>query len=685
MLVNLIMVILVFVNEDVVVAQISNCPKENVNFEKVIGLRPPNIKPLLLFRDPNKLPVTLQCLRKCGDIDDCQGFILNYQNQTCYWYREKIYASEEYDSISDSHVAWFLKTCLKVENCNKSWIFERAPGATLVGNDAKRIPSIISRQQCQQLCLNETGFHCRSAKFLVGRPNQTEVIGRCILSDTDRILSASSFRASRSDEEYYGNQCSLSNKEDFCSFEEYFNKTLTHTDLQINGITKKECENKCLNTEEFVCRGYSFIEKSNVCLLHSEDSKIRGPKLLEKNELGNYYEKAPCLNISVQCTDKNMIIRYRPKNRFDGRLYTTGHFDDPECNVKGHGLEEIKLTVPLKIGVCGIIKAKNDLNSTLLSTTMIVQFNSLVQTQADRVVRIGCIYGNSTKVVVGTGVNFTTEYPGSGSVETLINSTNSPHVTMRIVDAETKQELSESLVGQELELIIEAETSQEYDISANHLVAMSDNLQDLIPLIDDRGCPTNLQVFPALIKTRDGNTTRLTAKFQAFKFTTSPIIRFSVVVQFCNGECPGVDCGDIARIRTKRETASSKVQNLSKNSYEIIGKQMTEVPLQLNLTVKGDPKDKYLYDAAHQLIISDIELGAACLDGYMITIFIILWILLIIIIVAISFCITKRYKLHYEKKYMQMTMQEINRNFELGHSNLDNKKVRFSNQDIEYS
>lgn len=68
---------------------------------------------------------------------------------------------------------------------------------------------------------------------------------------------------------------------------------------------------------------------------------------------------------------------------------------------------------------------------------------------------------------------------------------------------------------------------------------MTENSQESILLLDDNGCPTNLEVFPALNKLENG-TTKLVSTFQAFKFASSPIIRFSVIVQFCANKCPEV-------------------------------------------------------------------------------------------------------------------------------------------------
>lgn len=69
----------------------------------------------------------------------------------------------------------------------------------------------------------------------------------------------------------------------------------------------------------FNCRGYSIISivGSNkfICLIHSDNSKIYGPRSLETHKKAQFYEKARCLNskaISIVCNfiDKNFIFNF---------------------------------------------------------------------------------------------------------------------------------------------------------------------------------------------------------------------------------------------------------------------------------------------------------------------------------------------------------------------------------------
>lgn len=91
--------------------------------------------------------------------------------------------------------------------CDKLWAFDRIPGAILIGNDTKTLPTPLTRIECQQYCLNETDFDCRSVKYKINRPDYGTTKGMCILSNTDRHLTPYAYRVSTFDEEYFENQC----------------------------------------------------------------------------------------------------------------------------------------------------------------------------------------------------------------------------------------------------------------------------------------------------------------------------------------------------------------------------------------------------------------------------------------------------------------------------------------------
>ena len=72
------------------------------------------------------------------------------------------------------------------------------------------------------------------------RQHQT-TLGRCILSDKDKIIQPDAFRAAPYDEEYIENQCYERPVEnDHCSYELYANSTFIYAETKILGLNQKE-------------------------------------------------------------------------------------------------------------------------------------------------------------------------------------------------------------------------------------------------------------------------------------------------------------------------------------------------------------------------------------------------------------------------------------------------------------
>ncbi|KAK9880032.1 hypothetical protein WA026_008548 [Henosepilachna vigintioctopunctata] len=603
----------------------------------------------------------------------------------------------------DNKVAWFNKICLHAgKNCDDHlWKFERIPGTILIGNDTKTLPNKVTRNECQQNCLTSRNFECRSTKFRIKDSNygpNSVVKGTCTLSNTDRHLLPNSFRIGREDEEYFENLCTKNENNDskntFCAYEEYGNVIQQHTDLMYENKTKPECEKLCDDIKIFHCRGFSLNPSPSkyTCLLHSEDTKIYGPRSLIQFKNGFYYEKARCLNISVTCTDESMTVVYHPEVSFLGRMYMQGFSDHPECFTKGQGFNTLTLKLLLPSSQCGIIEAISPDNRRLLSASLIIQYNNFIQTQGDRLIKVGCIFGNDSKLVVGTGVSVVPNNSNNGSF--LINSTSSPSgdaplVQMKIVDHYSKEEVSDTQIGQELDLIIESSTKGNYDIWAGHLIAMTESGAESIYLLDDRGCPTDPNVFPYLEKVTQDNKTELIATFQAFKFSSSPAVRFSVIVQFCPDKCPEVDCS--SQYRQKRAQIvttfnGTKVLRVNRTEFETLNSKFYQKPLEIQLTVQNQRlyPDKLAVGVNKILVAGyNYETNEICVDYSLFLGLIISWVLIQIIFAVSCIIVVRKYKIYYQDEYMKQAYEEYNKNFDIGISNLDNRRVRWADSGDE--
>jgi hypothetical protein len=106
-----------------------------------------------------------------------------------------------------------------------------------------------------------------------------------------------------------------------------------------------------------------------------------------------------------------------------------------------------------------------------------------------------------------------------------------------------------------------------FGIFARNLVARSGSKSDSFTLLDERGCPTDPVIFPALEKVAP-NSKSLVAPFEAFKFTADSVVRFQVNIQFCLPECLPVIT--ITSIQFK-----SLLKYCGKVIIDVVGKKMT--------------------------------------------------------------------------------------------------------------
>nr|CAI5868275.1 unnamed protein product [Callosobruchus analis] len=664
-----------------------NCSVDTQNFEKILGIRPIVNNSVLLYKsNSSDTPATAECISRCGNDDACLSFVLDYKKAQCHYFTYQLKENDTSKLLLDEDVAWFVKRCYdNGETCNKLWTMERISGAILVDNDNQMLPGNLTRFECQTSCLKQK--QCRSANF---RVTDDTLKGSCALSRNDRHLLPSSYRVSGYDEEYFENQCDAdnANNADFCSYEQYDNATLGHVDVYFETKSKEDCQQLCDHYAGFNCRAYTVRGKS--CYLHSEDTKVFGPTLLKEKPGWTYYEKARCLNITVSCSETYMRIRYQPEIKFHGKLYMQGFSENAECYAVGSSTRnEVILKLPILTSSCGITEADGSQNRTLMFGTLVLQYNPIIQTQNDRIIRVGCIFGNESKVIVGTGVKISPTYPNKGSslVAPTTNITKFPVVQMRIIDLNKHEEVSDTQIGQELQMIIELKSNTSYDIWASHLVAMTERSDESIFLLDDAGCPTNLNIFPALRKIVTPYSKQLVANFQAFKFASSPIVRFSVIVQFCEEECKPINCGEnvYSHGRRKREIRThsihtvngTKVVMINRTDFETRSKNINEMPLEYFMVVR-DPvstSDRLVFGDKKILFAGyNYSTQEVCLDYSLVVGLIVTWIIVQIIFLVGCVLLVRRYKRYYQEETMRQSMEELHKNFGIGFSNVENRR-----------
>ena len=167
-------------------------------------------------------------------------------------------------------MSYFEKICLRgsVSPCrDRAWAFERHPGKELRGMDERVIPLVATRRDCEEICLRESRFICRSARY------DTKVLD-CKLSSSDKRLRPELFVDAPSQVEYLENQCvNLGNT--MCSYVTVPDMYPRYLDSLVANISDdNQCQHQCASNRPFACRAYSFYASGGQCFISSDDRRM---------------------------------------------------------------------------------------------------------------------------------------------------------------------------------------------------------------------------------------------------------------------------------------------------------------------------------------------------------------------------------------------------------------------------
>ncbi|XP_046962414.1 uncharacterized protein LOC124531889 isoform X1 [Vanessa cardui] len=568
---------------------------QSQTFVRWSGMAPDEATPVFVYSaSGDEESLTGACLARCRELEDCAAVIVAYTKGNC----QGIAMSHTTQFHADNDVAYFNKICLKSSrNCDNSWwSLESTPGYYLnsEGSNIKVITN-TTVEECYNAVFSTKDKLYRSAQWIY--PDSTpevfalsdSMIGNCILNGENKFTEPESYRVSNYYTVYIENQCGhdYPKKIDRCSYEEYYNQTLKHVDLTAKNFTKDECKLACESEKRFVCRGFTWTvaPSRGLCDLHGEDLVTTGSWLLRRVTGATYYRRVICLNISVECEGSHLVVTYRPRGLFRGRMYVPGRSE--RCSARAltppgpvrlalplHGDCDVNFAYAISKGPTGTV------NRTMAYVMLMIQTNPIIQTAGDRWVRVGCSPGAGARGYAK--VDATVAVKDSGRPSLASESSNEDidnrgasavfgggaPLAMYAVRAHDGHAGALAL-GEPLELRIE--TTEESEIEAYHLVASSRLGDSSVLLLDSRGCPTGQVDFPSFTRSRVGGMQRLSAQFKAFRFPTSQVVRFSIMVRFCDGKCPTQNCGKLEQLRNARD---------ANDTYGATDAQVSEVATQ---------------------------------------------------------------------------------------------------------
>ena len=525
-------------------------------------------------------PITAECNNRCRRSARCRAFLVDYSRHTCWSVEQPLGAgglSRGPTPIqlapTTERTAYFEKVCLNlpVVDCERAWVYERVMGHHLQGLDDKIIDEVSSRLKCQEHCLNERDFRCRSGEY-------DYVTMQCRLSALDRHVKPAAFRPTSSNVDYFENQCvSIGTQCD--AFDRFDDLDLGRPEIMRLANTSDQCQQYCTQTiKAFICRSFTWSPLTGKCYLNSANSNMVGglDKLIQAPGL-IYYQRNDCIDLKLDCDTTAMTLNLRTNEPFRGRMYVR---DDPSgCETLGRSSLVSSLSIPFQS--VGARCAQRELPSRY-SSVVVVQQHPLIQRKSDRYIKLVCDFQTANKTI--TSAYNVVANPWTSTA--LINGTSfAPKIRLRITD-KFGNDVTGAKLGDELQLRIEAESESVYDMVARSVLAKSGQTDESIVLIDRDGCPADYRIFPPLRKL---NRRTIIGKFDAFKFSSDVIVRFQVDVQFCLNACPLSQC---------EPALQQQQQNLLLNPQHLPSTSSPPPPLgetaSASASASGPPPESYV-------------------------------------------------------------------------------------------
>ncbi|KAG8181557.1 hypothetical protein JTE90_017308 [Oedothorax gibbosus] len=522
------------------------CPISSQTFEKVSGASLKGAPLSALYKgSPRDASVTRECLYRCRSSSDCNSMLLSYTGYSCK--KSTLTSDGRRTDVAvtnpPSATSYFEKICLTAPRCSRLWTFERVIGYEISGFDDHTIHGVSSRIQCEDMCLKERAFVCRSGEY-------DYAFQSCRLSSEDRRSQPSSFRAAFGDVDYFENQC-VTDGSTGCDYEEKPDTDMERVDAILTANTQSECQQLCDSSRSFLCHAYSFREASATCMLRSDDTFNLRNSATRPRIGTSYYQRSNCFDLKLTCTDTVMQLVLKTREPFDGRIYSQS--EPHACQTYGNKQTITKFMMDVR-GQCGVMLKDED----HLTNTVVIQYHPLIQQKGDRIIKLYCSLFEETNRTLYQ--SFTVNQGLEPAVTSVVNATApTPNLRIRITNANGSEISGTTRVGDQLYFRIEIDEDSVFGIFARNMTAKNGRGDVQIDLIDENGCAVNPRIFPSFQKIP--NSKSLQSRFQAFKFSEDPVVRFQVNVHFCLEECSSFPCGDQSSYgrRRRREAEEENI------------------------------------------------------------------------------------------------------------------------------
>ncbi|XP_058789916.1 uncharacterized protein LOC131663486 isoform X2 [Phymastichus coffea] len=248
---------------------------------------------------------TNNLVRTCSSFDFQPGSRIasysgaaEYEESTCYLSAEQAQPEGIGNLMMVPNSVHFAEVCLtssriELECPNRRYVFERhsRKKLKLPAANVKEITA-ANRTDCEEKCLNEHQFICRSATY-------DSTLRSCTMSRFTRRTHPELLE-DNANSEYLENTCL--NAENRCDglavFIKEENKRMRgpfEVDIYLN-LTLEECQAFCLRAEKYFCRSVEYDEQIRQCVILEEDSVSQRDDFATNTSPGHHFYDLVCLD-----------------------------------------------------------------------------------------------------------------------------------------------------------------------------------------------------------------------------------------------------------------------------------------------------------------------------------------------------------------------------------------------------
>uniref|UniRef100_T1JZ38 Apple domain-containing protein n=1 Tax=Tetranychus urticae TaxID=32264 RepID=T1JZ38_TETUR len=154
-----------------------------------------------------------------------------------------------YNDPSRIQISLSLKICSNSKPCGRLWSFERIIGYQLTDLPDREIHNVDLRSDCQDHCLAESTFVCRSATFDYSRKI-------CKLFKETQRSRPSAFKATSEEIDYLENHCVK--EPSSCQYKDFTDTFSGNIDRVTHAFSLTDCQRQCDTERLFPCRALNY-------------------------------------------------------------------------------------------------------------------------------------------------------------------------------------------------------------------------------------------------------------------------------------------------------------------------------------------------------------------------------------------------------------------------------------------